>query len=70
MKKLIVAAFFCTLMLGMMTSLSVTGTMGTASAAVRQLDSCIDQGLTCILNGTSCCGTLKCKGKFPNTTCQ
>lgn len=31
---------------------------------------CIDQGLTCVLNGTPCCGIYECKGKFPNTTCQ
>jgi hypothetical protein len=32
--------------------------------------SCIDQGLTCILNGTPCCAPYECTGKFPNTTCQ
>lgn len=32
--------------------------------------SCIEQGLTCILNGTPCCSPYECKGKFPNTTCQ
>jgi hypothetical protein len=31
---------------------------------------CIDQGLTCILNGTPCCAPYSCKGKFPNTSCQ
>lgn len=31
---------------------------------------CIDQGLTCILNGTPCCAPYSCKGKFPNTTCR
>lgn len=32
--------------------------------------SCIEQGLTCILNGTPCCAPYQCKGKFPNTYCQ
>jgi hypothetical protein len=32
--------------------------------------SCIEQGLTCILNGTPCCAPYTCKGKFPNTYCQ
>jgi hypothetical protein len=32
--------------------------------------SCIEEGLTCILNGTPCCAPYECKGKFPNTTCQ
>jgi hypothetical protein len=31
---------------------------------------CIDQGLTCVLNGTPCCAPYSCKGKFPITTCQ
>lgn len=31
---------------------------------------CIAEGQTCVLHGTPCCGTFKCKGKFPNTTCQ
>lgn len=31
---------------------------------------CIEQGLTCVLNGTPCCSPYECKGKFPNTTCQ
>lgn len=31
---------------------------------------CIEQGLTCVLNGTPCCAPYECKGKFPNTTCQ
>lgn len=33
-------------------------------------NSCIEKGLTCILNGTSCCAPYECKGKFPNTYCQ
>jgi hypothetical protein len=33
-------------------------------------DQCIADGQTCTLNGTPCCGTEKCKGTFPNTTCQ
>jgi hypothetical protein len=33
-------------------------------------NSCIEQGLTCILNGTPCCSPYECKGKFPNTSCQ
>lgn len=32
--------------------------------------SCIEQGLTCILNGTPCCAPYECSGKFPNTTCR
>jgi hypothetical protein len=32
--------------------------------------SCIEGGLTCILNGTPCCPPYECKGKFPNTTCR
>ncbi|MEN6616408.1 MAG: hypothetical protein ABFD12_07610 [Syntrophorhabdus sp.] len=32
--------------------------------------SCIEGGLTCVLNGTPCCAPYQCKGKFPNTTCQ
>lgn len=32
--------------------------------------SCIEQGLTCVLNGTPCCAPYECKGKFPNTYCQ
>ncbi len=32
--------------------------------------SCIEGGLTCVLNGTPCCAPYTCKGKFPNTTCQ
>ena len=35
-----------------------------------QSASCIEEGLTCVLNGTPCCAPYKCKGKFPNTTCQ
>jgi hypothetical protein len=31
---------------------------------------CIEQGLTCVLNGTPCCSPYECKGKFPNTYCQ
>ncbi|HUC60862.1 MAG TPA: hypothetical protein VMF53_02810 [Alphaproteobacteria bacterium] len=31
---------------------------------------CIPSGQACVLNGTPCCGTLTCKGNFPNTTCQ
>jgi hypothetical protein len=37
---------------------------------VFQGASCIDQGLTCVLNGTPCCAPYECKGKFPNTYCQ
>lgn len=33
-------------------------------------NSCIEKGLTCILNGTPCCSPYECKGKFPNTYCQ
>lgn len=32
--------------------------------------SCIEGGLTCVLNGTPCCPPYECKGKFPNTTCR
>jgi len=32
--------------------------------------SCIEKGLTCVLNGTPCCAPYECKGKFPNTTCR
>lgn len=32
--------------------------------------SCIEKGLTCILNGTPCCSPYECRGKFPNTYCQ
>ena len=70
MKQLIVAVLFCVLMLGMMTSLSAAGNPGTVPVAGARYQSCIEQGLTCILNGSACCGTLTCKGKFPNTTCQ
>ena len=31
---------------------------------------CIEQGLTCVLNGTPRCAPYSCKGKFPITTCQ
>jgi hypothetical protein len=31
---------------------------------------CIEEGQTCVLNGTPCCGSYECKGSFPNTTCQ
>lgn len=31
---------------------------------------CIEEGQTCTLHGTPCCGTYKCKGTFPNTTCK
>jgi hypothetical protein len=31
---------------------------------------CIDKGQACVINGTPCCGTTTCQGKFPNTTCQ
>ncbi len=34
------------------------------------LPECVDLGRACVLNGTPCCGTATCKGKFPNTTCQ
>jgi hypothetical protein len=33
-------------------------------------DSCIEQGQACVLNGTPCCGSYTCQGRFPNTTCQ
>ncbi len=38
--------------------------------SVVQGANCIEQGLTCVLNGTPCCAPYTCKGKFPNTTCQ
>jgi hypothetical protein len=31
---------------------------------------CIEEGLMCVLNGTSCCAPYECKGKFPNTYCK
>lgn len=31
---------------------------------------CIDEGQTCVVHGTPCCGSYECKGTFPNTTCQ
>ncbi|MBA4389877.1 MAG: hypothetical protein C0399_02945 [Syntrophus sp. (in: bacteria)] len=31
---------------------------------------CIEKGLQCTLNGTSCCAPYSCKGKFPNTYCK
>jgi len=31
---------------------------------------CIEEGQTCTLHGTPCCGTYECKGTFPNTTCK
>ena len=70
MKKLIVAVLFCFLMLGMMTSLSATVNAGTLPTAGVQYNACIEKDLTCVLNGTACCGPYTCKGKFPNTTCQ
>lgn len=70
MKKLIFTVALCTVMLGMMTSLSAAGIAGAAVIGSKQNALCIDQGQTCVLGGTPCCGTLTCKGKFPNTYCQ
>ena len=71
MKKLVVISlFFCFMMLGMMTGLSAANVPNSASSVVIRYDSCIEKGLTCILNGTPCCGTLTCKGKFPITMCK
>jgi hypothetical protein len=42
--------------------------MSVRGSAVAQ--SCIAQGQACVINGTPCCGTATCQGKFPNTTCQ
>jgi hypothetical protein len=42
--------------------------MSVRRSAVAQ--SCIAQGQACVINGTPCCGTATCQGKFPNTTCQ
>ncbi|HUZ34591.1 MAG TPA: hypothetical protein VMV19_21180 [Xanthobacteraceae bacterium] len=42
--------------------------MSVRGGAVAQ--SCIAQGQACVINGTPCCGTATCQGKFPNTTCQ
>ena len=40
------------------------------SIRLDMADSCIEKDQACVLHGTPCCGTLECKGKFPNTTCQ
>lgn len=43
---------------------------GLVTVSSAQGASCIEKGLTCILNGTPCCAPYECKGKFPNTYCQ
>lgn len=51
--------------------LAQTVLFNTKSSCVNgELPECVEKGQTCILNGTACCGSYTCKGKFPNTTCQ
>jgi hypothetical protein len=50
--------------------LMAAATCRNLSTSIGESASCIEQDLTCILNGTPCCPPYTCKGKFPNTTCQ
>ena len=50
--------------------LSAAGDFVAGDKGIVLASSCIESGLTCVLNGTPCCAPYECKGKFPNTTCQ
>lgn len=50
--------------------LSAAGDFVAGDTNIVLAANCIEQGLTCVLNGTPCCAPYECKGKFPNTTCK
>jgi hypothetical protein len=50
--------------------LSAAGGFVAEGTNIAMAASCIEKGLQCTLNGTSCCAPYDCKGKFPNTYCQ
>ena len=50
--------------------LSAAGDFVAGDTNIVLAANCIEQGLTCVLNGTTCCAPYECKGKFPNTTCK
>jgi len=45
-----------------------TGTLG-LKTGTGTLSGCIEKDHACVLNGTPCCASYSCTGKFPNTYC-